>query len=397
MDNLITQIREIFKDDHINTEDIKRVLEAYKSNPLDWQKYAHFDPHKYTRNLVDIGNGKYNMLILCWGPGMGSSIHDHTNSHCFVKVLEGSLLETRFSWPDPDKSDEPMQETDRDEHPINGVTYMSDELGLHRMENPSHSDNAVTLHLYIPPFEHCQIFDERTGRKAQSAVTFFTKYGEKVDYRGSKLGRTFTLSSSSATPSSSSMSIMNRKVLFAALVAVILLVGVECARKKNRNRDKNERPRNQQDNEEENRFESKDEGRAERREKPEREREKFSNKNEQDEESEEKEEDKNKANKTANPKRIRRTQHIHRLDERVAEDSDLKTRKLRRNNNLLQQGGRHREDNLKRTKERNTKEITESVKGQNQKDKHTHTHNTNRRLRREEKLKRTKEVNSRQN
>lgn len=46
MDSLIAQIREVFQDDHINTEDVKRVLESYKSNPLDWQKYAHFDPHK---------------------------------------------------------------------------------------------------------------------------------------------------------------------------------------------------------------------------------------------------------------------------------------------------------------------------------------------------------------
>uniref|UniRef100_A0A914Y5K6 Cysteine dioxygenase n=1 Tax=Panagrolaimus superbus TaxID=310955 RepID=A0A914Y5K6_9BILA len=72
MEKLIQDIQSIFKDDVINTDDIKHVLQNYKSNSLDWKKYAHFDAHKYTRNLVDIGNGKYNMLILCWGPGMGS-------------------------------------------------------------------------------------------------------------------------------------------------------------------------------------------------------------------------------------------------------------------------------------------------------------------------------------
>ena len=86
MDKLVANIREIFEDDHINTETLRSVLENYKSNSRDWQQYAHFDPHKYTRNLVDVGNGKFNLLILCWGPGMGSSIHDHTDSHCFVKA-----------------------------------------------------------------------------------------------------------------------------------------------------------------------------------------------------------------------------------------------------------------------------------------------------------------------
>ena len=37
------------------------------------------------------------------------------------------------------------------------VTYMSDELGLHRVENTSHSDKAVSLHLYSPPFNSCKV------------------------------------------------------------------------------------------------------------------------------------------------------------------------------------------------------------------------------------------------
>uniref|UniRef100_A0A914YXJ8 Cysteine dioxygenase n=1 Tax=Panagrolaimus superbus TaxID=310955 RepID=A0A914YXJ8_9BILA len=65
---------------------------------------------------------------------------------------------------------------------------MSDELGLHRMENPSHVDGCVSLHLYIPPFDECKVFDERTGRSSKSLVTFFTKYGKKIDYRGSRQG-----------------------------------------------------------------------------------------------------------------------------------------------------------------------------------------------------------------
>ncbi|CAK5090854.1 unnamed protein product [Meloidogyne enterolobii] len=50
------------------------------------------------------------------------------------------------------------------------------------MENPSHSDPAITLHLYIPPFTHCQAFDQRTGRKQKCNVTFYSKFGNKVDY-----------------------------------------------------------------------------------------------------------------------------------------------------------------------------------------------------------------------
>ena len=54
---------------------------------------------RYTRTIVDKGNGRYNLLILCWGPGQGSPIHDHSNSDCFVKILSGQLKETLFKLP----------------------------------------------------------------------------------------------------------------------------------------------------------------------------------------------------------------------------------------------------------------------------------------------------------
>ena len=75
--------------------------------------------------MVDSGNGKFNLMTLCWGEGHGSAIHDHANAHCFMKVLEGrfkivflinmyfwfiflfvgTLSEVRFSWPDDSKTD----------------------------------------------------------------------------------------------------------------------------------------------------------------------------------------------------------------------------------------------------------------------------------------------------
>lgn len=38
-------------------------------------------------------------MAVCWGEGHGSAIHDHANSHCFMKMLRGSLQEIRFDWP----------------------------------------------------------------------------------------------------------------------------------------------------------------------------------------------------------------------------------------------------------------------------------------------------------
>lgn len=178
---LIEGLHKIFADDNIDVDEVKQLLNAYKSNPMDWRNYAKFDTHRYTRNLVDEGNGKFNLMILCWGEGMGSSIHDHSNSHCFVKVLDGSLKETLYAWPEDDAdSEDSMKETSVNVYKRDGVAYINDTIGLHRMENPSHTDGSVTLHLYVPPFEKCMTFDQRTGTKRYCRVTFWSKYGERT-------------------------------------------------------------------------------------------------------------------------------------------------------------------------------------------------------------------------
>lgn len=38
-------------------------------------------------------------MILCWGEGHGSAIHDHADAHCFMKMLRGELQEVRYAWP----------------------------------------------------------------------------------------------------------------------------------------------------------------------------------------------------------------------------------------------------------------------------------------------------------
>ncbi len=43
---LIDGIRRIFDQENINPEDVSQLLAAYKSDPLDWGKYAKFDPHR---------------------------------------------------------------------------------------------------------------------------------------------------------------------------------------------------------------------------------------------------------------------------------------------------------------------------------------------------------------
>jgi len=193
LDDLVQELNQVFSEDDVNIEYVEMLMRQYVSNPVEWRKYAKFDRYRYTRNLVDEGNGKFNLMLLCWGEGQHSSVHDHSDAHCFMKVLEGSLLETRFAWPDAEASN---SETGEEEHvvkplkeigttplPLNDVCYINDSMGLHRAENNSHTEPAVSLHLYCPPYDSCHAFDQRTGNKISCKVTFWSKFGQKVNQK----------------------------------------------------------------------------------------------------------------------------------------------------------------------------------------------------------------------
>ncbi|KOS18378.1 Cysteine dioxygenase [Escovopsis weberi] len=149
----------------VDVEALTRLMEEYDSADRNWSKYAFGDATRgYTRNLVDEGNGKSNLLVLVWSPGKGSPIHDHGNAHCLMKILKGNLTETRYEFPSGDKSSQgPMKIISQKVHRQGQVAYMADELG------------------YTPPNvakKGCHIFDEKTGRRSHvPGCSYFSEYG----------------------------------------------------------------------------------------------------------------------------------------------------------------------------------------------------------------------------
>ncbi|KAJ3101257.1 hypothetical protein HDU97_001554 [Phlyctochytrium planicorne] len=176
---------------------IRSIMESYVSNCHDWLQYAHFDKskRKYTRNLVDDGNGKFNLMVLCWPEGQSSAIHDHAGSHCLMKVLDGEITETQYHWPEPPSPTEdgsssccPMKVKQATVYSENGVAYIHDKIGLHRVSNPSSNRGAISLHLYCPPYDACKTFCESTSTaRGSGKCLFFSERGKIVNHISSAL------------------------------------------------------------------------------------------------------------------------------------------------------------------------------------------------------------------
>ena len=125
-------------------------MRTYESDRSEWAKYAYEDENQcFTRNMVERGLGKSNIvrshlgretrdltmmlqLILVWTPGKESPVHDHAGSHCVMKVLQGSLKETRYKWPERKVTEEwqrsPLQAQGSTILSRDNVTYISDHV-----------------------------------------------------------------------------------------------------------------------------------------------------------------------------------------------------------------------------------------------------------------------------
>lgn len=168
----------------VDVKRLEELMKDYVSNEWEWQKYAFADMSRgYTRNLIDEGNGKSNLLVLVWTPGKGSPVHDHADAHCLMRVLKGTLRETRFSYPDPSVALSRPTVIKETTYKEGEVTYMSDELGLHKISNPDPDRLAVSLHLYTPPNAArtgCNIFCEKTGKRSHvTQCNFYSVFGSK--------------------------------------------------------------------------------------------------------------------------------------------------------------------------------------------------------------------------
>ncbi|KAM0269252.1 hypothetical protein ACHAQH_009801 [Verticillium albo-atrum] len=170
--------------DDIDVDYLAALMRDYVSSERDWAKFAFADASRgYTRNLVDDGNGKSNLLVLVWSPGKGSPIHDHGNAHCLMKILKGDLTETRYAFPEGGDEDKPMKVVSERTHKEDDCAYMADELGVHRVWNRG-SDFAVSLHLYTPPNVAkggCNVFNPETGKRSHvPKCGYYSAHGRRL-------------------------------------------------------------------------------------------------------------------------------------------------------------------------------------------------------------------------
>ena len=132
-------------------ERILQLLNSLELNPKEVSEYVvHNSSVPYTRRRVATDGHSYELLLLQWNPLKYSMIHDHPGDGCYIKVVSGSIAESIYDRFTLNKVQDSVAST-------GDVCYMDDNIGLHKIGNPSARNSAITLHLYTPPITTCKV------------------------------------------------------------------------------------------------------------------------------------------------------------------------------------------------------------------------------------------------
>lgn len=143
-------------------------LARYAEAHGDWKEFALFDEGAYARNLVH-KDELFELIVLCWGAGQQSPIHNHQGQRCWMAVLEGQIQETLFRVPTGKAK--ALIASPSKLFAKGSVAFITDDIALHRIA-PAKGKPAVSLHLYSRPIDQCQIYDPTTGEIALRSLAY---------------------------------------------------------------------------------------------------------------------------------------------------------------------------------------------------------------------------------
>ena len=131
----------------------------------------------YARRLLHRDpDGRFSVVVMTWGPGQATPLHDHAGIWCVEGVVEGSLEVARYELLDVDGDGlHRFTERGRTAAGVGSSGALIPPFEYHTLANASDDDAAVTIHVYGGDMDHCSVFEpqpEGGWRRQTKALSF---------------------------------------------------------------------------------------------------------------------------------------------------------------------------------------------------------------------------------
>lgn len=182
IDQLVSGLRE-FSDEQFVCEPVYDYLSQHDIDTASIEKYIHWSPKFYTRNLI-YKDERFEMMAICWDKGQVSRVHNHSEQRCWMAVPIGKLKGQNFAIEEIDESRKycKLRETDEFELAECLAAKVELEEPIHQVLNLAEYDQrAVSIHIYSKPFDRCISYCRDTDTFKEVTLCYTSVDGKLCD------------------------------------------------------------------------------------------------------------------------------------------------------------------------------------------------------------------------
>ena len=182
IDQLVRGLREM-PDETFVCEPVYEYLNSHPVDTNSIQKYLHWSPKFYTRNLI-YKDERFEMMAICWERGQVSRVHNHSEQRCWMTVPTGRLKGQNFAVEEIDESRGfcKLRETDTFELAECLAASVDLEEPIHQILNLAEYDQrSVSIHIYSKPFDRCISYCRDTDTFKEVTLCYTSIDGKLCD------------------------------------------------------------------------------------------------------------------------------------------------------------------------------------------------------------------------
>ncbi len=143
------------------TARIKSELEDFCARPDHAlpSRFCECRPDGYARRLLhrdpDLG---YTVVVMTWGPGQGTELHDHAGIWCVECVVQGELLVTQYDAVEQDGDRFRFEKRQQLRAGVGTAGCLIPPFEYHTLTNALPDRATVTLHVYGGEMSFCNLY-----------------------------------------------------------------------------------------------------------------------------------------------------------------------------------------------------------------------------------------------
>ena len=122
------------------------------------EAYLAAHPDRYARRLLH-REGPFTAVVMAWGPGQGTPLHDHAGLWCVECVVDGELDVTQYDLVEREGARCRFERRACMRATVGDAGCLIPPYEYHVLSNALDDRTSVTLHVYGGEMDHCTLFE----------------------------------------------------------------------------------------------------------------------------------------------------------------------------------------------------------------------------------------------